>query len=174
MSVAAPSFSEAMRNSSQLIKTNELMGALRLARSEAIKSSTRTAVCARANDDACGTDWSNGFLTFIDNGPTPGSVDAGETILRVAKEVDEGSWILNRARLRHTAAQPLQRSFIRFGPRGESHWRGGGYFGICDNRGQEAAKAINISLSGDPKRARLVNGTLVSNFGGQAGCGSGP
>lgn len=173
LSVAAPNFGDAMRNSAQIIITNDLMGALRLARSEAIKRSTRTAVCARAENSTCGTDWSNGFITFIDNGDTSGVIDANEQILRVAQAVDGGAWILNRARLVNTAEQPIDRPYIRFGPRGTSNWRGSGYFAICDHRGQETAKAINISLSGDPRRARVENSVLTSSFGGLADCGSG-
>jgi len=172
LSVAAPNFSDAMRNSQQIVKVNELMGALRLARSEAIKRSTRTAVCARSDNASCGADWSNGFITYIDNGANPGVIDAGEEILRIAPPVTGSGWILNRARLVNTAEAPLSRSFIRFGPRGTSHWRGSGYFAICDHRGQEAAKAINISLSGDPRRARLEGGILRSSFGGVADCGT--
>jgi len=171
LSVAAPNFSDAMRNSRQLTKTNELMGALRLARSEAIKRSTRTAVCARADNTTCGNDWSNGFLTFIDNGINPGIIDTGEEVLRVAQPIENGAWILNRARLVNTAESPLQRPFIRFGPRGTSHWRGSGYFSICDNRGIESAKAVNISLSGDPRRARVQSGYLINSFGLFATCG---
>lgn len=174
LSVAAPSFSDAMRNSKQIVTTNELMGSLRLARSEAIKRSTRTAVCARANNNTCGTQWSNGFITFIDNGETRGVIDNDEEILRVAKALESGFWIMNRARLVNTAESPLEREFIRFGPRGTSHWRGSGYFGICDRRGQESAKAINISLSGDPRRARMNGDVLESSFGGVAECGSEP
>lgn len=180
LSLAAPNFSYAMLNSAQIVKTNELMGALRIARSEAIKRSTRTAVCARADNDTCGTDWSNGFIAFVDSGDpllpgadTPGVIDATEEILRVAQATEGAAWILNRARLINTAETPTERAFIRFGPRGTSHWKGSGYFAICDTRGQESAKAINISLSGDPRRARRQGATLISSFGGLADCGSG-
>lgn len=172
LSVAAPNFSEAMLNSRQTVKTNELMSALKLARSEAIKRSTRTAVCARGADNKCGTDWSDGFIAFVDDGITRGDVDNGETILRMAKPIEGESWILNRARLVNTNESPLQRPFIRFGPRGTSHWRGAGYFAICDTRGQDSARAINISLSGDPRRARYEGGTLISSFGTEADCGT--
>lgn len=174
LGIAAPNFSDAMRNSKQIITTNELMGALRLARSEAIKRSTRTVVCARQDNSTCGTNWSNGFITFIDNGATRGVIDTDEQILRVAQSVENGSWILNRARLLNTAESPLQRHFIRFGPRGTSHWLGSGYFTICDPRGQSTAKAINISLSGDPRRARKNGDDLVNSFGGLADCGTSP
>ena len=71
-----------------------------------------------------------------------------------------------------TTAAPLERTFIRFGPRGTSHWRGSGYFVICDARGQESARAINITLNGDPRRARMSDGELISSFGDVATCES--
>ena len=172
LSVAAPNFSDAMRNSQQIIVINDLIGSLRLARSEAIKRSTRTAVCARSNDTLCGTDWNNGFITFIDNMETPGAIDAGEEILRIGSAIETG-WIMNRARLVNTSESPIERPFIRFGPRGSSNWRGSGYFAVCDNRGQEYAKAVNVSLSGDPRRARHDNrGDLINSFGGPTVCGN--
>ncbi len=173
LSVAAPNFSDAILNSRQIVKTNELLGGLKIARSEAIKRSTRTAICARLDDDTCGTQWSNGYLVFIDNDVTPGAIDPGEEILRIAEPVEGSSWMLNRARLVNTAESPLQRRFIRFGPRGTSNWHGSGYFMICDPRGDEFARALNISLSGDPKRARRENGDLINSFGGLAQCGTG-
>lgn len=174
LSIAAPNFSDAMLNSRQTVKINELMSSLKLARSEAIKRSTRTGVCARGPNRTCGTDWSEGFITFVDNGDNPGAIDAGETILRVADAVEDSAWIQNKARLVNTGEAPIQRRFIRFGPRGTSHWKGSGYFLLCDGRGQEAARAINISLSGDPRRARREEGNLINSFGDLAECGSKP
>jgi len=171
LSIAAPNFSDAMRNGQIAVTTNDLMSSLRIARSEAIKSATRTAVCARKNDTECGTNWSNGFIAFVDNGATAGTLEAGERILKVSKGIDGAGRINNRARLVNTSAAPLQRSFIRFGPRGTSHWRGSGDFVLCDKRGQESARAINISLSGDPRRARKNGEDLISSFGDVAQCG---
>jgi len=173
LGIAAPNFSDAMLNSRQVVKTNELMGALKIARSEAIKRSTRTAVCARGDDDTCGDKWSNGFLVFVDNESMPGVIDSGEEILRVAEPIEGASWILNRARLVNTGESPLQRPFIRFGPRGTSNWRGSGFFMLCDGRGDQTARALNISLSGDPRRARREDGDLINSFGGTAQCGKG-
>jgi len=172
VSIAAPNFTDAMRNGQLTVTTNELMGSLRIARSEAIKGSTRTAVCARKTDTECGTDWTNGFIAFIDNGATAGTLEGDERILRVSQGLDGGGRINNKARLVNTNAAPLQRAFIRFGPRGTSHWRGSGYFILCDKRGQESATAINITLNGDPRRARKNGEDLISSFGDVAQCGT--
>ncbi len=106
----------------------------------------------------------------MDNGATRGQIDADETILKVSQPLSGGAWIQNFARLVNTTESPIERTFIRFGPRGESHWRGSGYFLTCDPRGAESTRAINISLSGDPRRARMFNGALVNSFGGTAEC----
>jgi len=172
-SIAAPNFSEVMLNSKQSVMTNELMSSLRIARSEAIKSSTRTAVCARDTDTSCGSSWNNGFIAFVDNGANAGVIDDGERILKVAEGVEKGGWILNKARLVNTNAAPIQRNFIRFGPRGTSHWRGSGFFAICDKRGQESARAINISLSGDPRRGTGEDASGGGGGGGGGGTGLG-
>ena len=173
LSVAAPDFSDAIRNSRQRTITNELMGSLKFARSEAIKRSTRTTVCARGADNSCGSSWSQGHIVFLDNGATPGEIDDDEEILRLGTPVEQG-FILNRARLVNTSESPLQRPFIRFGPRGTSHWRGSGFFVVCDNRGDDYARAINISLSGDPRRARYNEANeLINSFGGPVSCNKG-
>ena len=174
LSIAAPNFSDAMLNSRQTVKINELMSSLRLARSEAIKRATRTSVCARGPNQTCGTDWSEGFIAFIDNGDNPGVIDADEEIIRIADGLEGSAWLQNRARLVNTGEEPIQRRFIRFGPRGTSHWRGSGYFLLCDGRGQESALGINISMSGDPRRARDDNGALINSFGDPADCGTKP
>lgn len=175
LGIAVPSFNNAMRDSQQIVVTNDLMGTLRLARSEAIKRSTRTSVCARADNDTCGTDWSNGYITFVDNGLTHGVIDNDEPVLRVEQKIDSGGSISNRARLFNTNESPIERNYIRFGPRGTSNWRGSGYFSICDYRGQGSTNAINISLSGDPRRARSDgDGDLISSFGSIASCETDP
>ena len=82
MSVGVPSFIAAMKNSRLSGDYSELFGALILARSEAVKQSSFVSVCARASDNACGNDWSNGWIVFADRqndpGDTAGVIDAGD------------------------------------------------------------------------------------------------
>lgn len=84
MMIAAPSF-EMVRNSSRLAaQANELVSAIQLARSEAVRRGQRVVMCRSENGNACagaGGNWA-GWLVFADaNGN--GSVDAGEELLRV-------------------------------------------------------------------------------------------
>ncbi len=170
LALAAPNFSDAMLNSRQSVNTNTLMGALRLARSEAIKRSAPTSVCARSTNNTCGSDWSNGLLVFIDNVSNPGAIDTGEEIIRVVGPFSEGMTINNLARLRNSVAAPIQRPFVRYGPSGSSNWRGAGYFTLCDQRKDLSLKAVNISLSGSPTLGRKEDGNVINVFGQPASC----
>jgi type IV fimbrial biogenesis protein FimT len=88
LGVAVPSFTQTIRNNGVVANTNELVVALSLARSEAVKRGLPTAVCARTGPttDVCQTgtvnDWSNGWLVFADPAGTAGSIDAGDEIVQ--------------------------------------------------------------------------------------------
>lgn len=70
-SIAVPSFRNLMLDSRLTSTTNQMLGSLQLARSEAVMQRTTISVCTANSDrNACGsgTDWSNGAL--IMNGST--------------------------------------------------------------------------------------------------------
>lgn len=68
--------------------TNDLVGAMQMARSEAIRRATRVSVCksatAMAEVPTCDADasWRDGWVVFVD-GDTKGSIDGDDQILRV-------------------------------------------------------------------------------------------
>lgn len=174
MSVAMPSFQGAMLDAKRGSVTRGLLGSLQLARSEAIKRSSRVSVCARATDNACCvgcTDWSDGWLVFTDSGANVGIVDADEEVLQVHQEIAEKSDIFTLAKTSTGAGSGIARPFIRFSPRGESNWRGGGMFLYCDLREEDEASALNVTLSGDIKHLRRDGtGTLNDSFGNPVDC----
>ena len=69
LAIAAPSFSGAMQNARMASSYNDMVGALQLARSEAVKRNAPVAVCARASDTTCGLDWNNGCLLYTSPSP---------------------------------------------------------------------------------------------------------
>ena len=173
LGIAAPSFRDAMDNSRQSSVYNSLVGAMRQARSEAIKQSRPVSVCARANGVAniCGGDWNNGWLIFTDGEATPGAFEGTETLLSVGKEPPQSINVSNRALLQNNAGSPIARPFIRFGPRGTSNWRGAGSYILCDGRGTDRALAFNVTLSGDVRKARRNDAhELLDAFGAQVTC----
>ncbi len=80
MTLAVPSFSLMINNSKVTSATNEFIGSLNLARSEALKRSNNVSVCkSNAAFTACDTSattfTANGWLVFTDACGTVGSVD---------------------------------------------------------------------------------------------------
>ena len=171
LSFGAPSMQTAVRNARLVSATNELVGALQLARSEAVKQSMNVSVCARASNISCGNDWTEGWLVFQDNGATAGSIDTGENIISVSGELPENIDLANTAITAGASGSANPRTFIRFSPRGSSNWRGGGSFIACDGRGDAAARAFNIVMSGDVRTARKApNGDKYDAFGNTVSC----
>ena len=68
LALAAPSFSEIIRNNRVTSTTNKLVAALSLARSEAIKRGTRVTLCKTNGTNACALsgDFSEGWIVFAD------------------------------------------------------------------------------------------------------------
>lgn len=170
LGLAAPSFQQTLQQSRQDGRVLELQGALALARSEAIKQSSRISVCARSSNDSCGTNWDNGWIVFVDNGDNAGVIESGETILRLAATLPVGIQLSNSA-VTQGVSEASQRSYVRFGPRGLSNWRGSGTFVFCDARGTEQARALNVTMSGDIRAARRDdNGVMRDAFSEPVNC----
>lgn len=90
LGIATPNFQSLVRNGRLTATTNDLVSALAVARSEAVKRATRVTVCKSANTDAasptCSTaaSWQDGWIVFVDGG-VEGTVDGtdDENILRI-------------------------------------------------------------------------------------------
>lgn len=93
--IAAPNFNDFFTRNRLSSQSNELIGALNLARSEAVKRGVRVTVC-RTDDPtatplACGTgsstSWANGWIVFVDNthlaSNSAGVIDSVDEALRV-------------------------------------------------------------------------------------------
>lgn len=91
--IAIPSLSAFIADSRQSGRAFELVGALNMARSEAIKRGTRVSVCKTRNPDAesptCEADagWEQGWIVFVDNvqdtGNIFGMIDGADEIIRI-------------------------------------------------------------------------------------------
>ena len=84
VAIAVPSFRSFAVDSRTTAFTNDLVTALNLARSEAIKRSSAVAVCAASNLTSCSgsADWSTGWILYEDRNSN-GAFDNGEPLLRV-------------------------------------------------------------------------------------------
>jgi type IV fimbrial biogenesis protein FimT len=81
MGLAVPGFREFTQNNRTIAATNELVTALNLARSEALRRATTTIVCASADQASCSgaLDWTTGWIAFNDANNN-GVVDANELL----------------------------------------------------------------------------------------------
>ncbi|MES2369189.1 MAG: GspH/FimT family pseudopilin [Pseudomonadota bacterium] len=88
LAIAVPGYGFLMNTNRLAAVTNDLVTALQLARSEAVKRGMRVTVCktgdAGAVPPACDAtvDWHEGWLVFVDAGMT-GVIDANDALLRV-------------------------------------------------------------------------------------------
>lgn len=85
LAVGVPGFQSFTASSRLTSASNELVGSLALARSEAVRRGARVTVCKSANGAACVTTgtWVQGWIVFVDNTrPTAAaSIDAGDVVL---------------------------------------------------------------------------------------------
>ncbi|MDD5033548.1 MAG: GspH/FimT family pseudopilin [Methylococcaceae bacterium] len=88
LTLAVPSFESSIQKNRLATQSNQLITALNLARSEAIKRGVQVTVCKSANGSACTTSggWEQGWVVFVDNtqvaGNVAGTIDGTDQNLR--------------------------------------------------------------------------------------------
>lgn len=137
--LAFPSFQGTLRSNRMATTSNELIAALSLARSEAIKNTRGAGVCASSVGTSCdGASWAGGWMVFGDTNRN-GSFDTNEPVLRVAE---------GRPRLQGVSGQELSIAF--------------------DGRGRNRANAArNITLRPDECGDQPLQRHLVISPTGQ-------
>jgi type IV fimbrial biogenesis protein FimT len=80
LALGLPSFQTSLRSNRVATTTNEMLASLSLARTEAIKSTRASQVCARDGNE-CGDDWDEGWLVVTDT-------DGNGTFETTVKAVD--------------------------------------------------------------------------------------
>jgi len=68
LALGVPGFQDIVRNNRAATQSNELVAALSLARSEAVKRGARVSLCPSTDQATCtgGTNWANGWIVFRD------------------------------------------------------------------------------------------------------------
>jgi len=89
ISIAAPSFTHLIARKQVDSFTTQVVGAMQLARSEAITRNTNVSICPRSGATSCGGSWLNGLLVFVDDNGN-GSLDGGTDTLLQDAEMDYG------------------------------------------------------------------------------------
>ena len=172
LGLGAPSMAEFIRNSRMTSSANDVLAALHMARTEAVKRRAWTVMCMSPDPNAttptC-TAAGRGWIVFVDDAdPTASSANDGNLV------VDTDEDIL----LRHATAPDTitltttpvgNRGYIAFTASGFSRTVAAGTpltaIRLCDSRGNaaiygadnSAARAITISQTGRPQVTRLVD-----------------
>lgn len=167
LAVGAPSFVEAVRESKISSQYNRMVGSLYLARSEAVKGPDQVTICPRESKGAntCGTssDWSNGWIVFVDNtivsGEAQAKIDSSDEIISVESAIDSDNTITVIGSDSSSALDAQSVAFARYTTDGDTEWTRGTVV-ICDAvRGAVSSRAINIVFTGDIRRGRKVDAT---------------
>lgn len=70
MSLAVPGFRDLVQNNRAATQSNELVAALALARSEAVKRGVNVMLCPSSDQATCtGGDWQDGWIVVLENPP---------------------------------------------------------------------------------------------------------
>lgn len=96
MALAVPNFRSFVLNNRAAEETNALVGALAIARNEAITRGIPVSVCASEDNATCADDpdWSTGWIVFTDANAPVGAVNNGaqpDTVLRALPALPDGS-----------------------------------------------------------------------------------
>ncbi len=82
LTVAVPGFRTAIQNNRVTTQSNDVLTALTLARSEALKRGIQVSVCSSNDQTDCdgapGTDWANGWIVFVDQNTNGTFEDDGD------------------------------------------------------------------------------------------------
>lgn len=147
LSVGVPGFTDFVANQTQTATTNDLVLAMTLARSEAIKQNRFVTVCESADGLQCGTtgNWNDGWIVFANTSQVnAGTVDATEVVLRIFES--------GRRDRKIVADAAAAANFVAFRPSGtvtvSATWL------VCDHRGKHFAKSVFVDRAG---RARSVD-----------------
>jgi type IV fimbrial biogenesis protein FimT len=83
VTVAVPNYQSFVLNSRMSSRSNDVLSALQLARSEAVKRNTRVSVC-QSTGGACATggSWAQGWMVFVDGG-VAGALDGTDVAIKV-------------------------------------------------------------------------------------------
>jgi len=107
MALAVPNFRDFVQNNRAAEEANALVGALAVARSEAVTRGVPVTVCSSSDNESCADDldWSTGWIVFTDADDV-GEVNDDDVVLRALPELRNGSELTSNA------------SFVSYGPSG--------------------------------------------------------
>ena len=166
-SVAGPSLQNSITEKQLIASANDLLSALHVARSEAIKLNKRVTICESSNGTTCSTTgkWEDGWIVFTDTaGAASGATSActnatTDCLLRVHDAINESDLTIRGLDQGGTAINSF--TFTSRGlPKNISGTGQAGVFSVCvkDSGSNDFYRAVALSFSG---RVRISDNTTV-------------
>ncbi len=141
LTVGVPSFTTILRNAALTATANDLVGALNLARSEAVKRRVPTRLCKSNDGVSCATsaDWEAGWLVFADDDRN--GVPATAEIIRVYPALANGYTLRANGNFGH---------WVEFQPTGATLGSSGNSdtFRLCHGAGVDFSRSVDVAPSG--------------------------
>jgi type IV fimbrial biogenesis protein FimT len=113
LGVGVPSFIDFVRSNRATANINELSTAFAIARSEAIRRGVNVTVCRSSDGLACGANWPDGWIVFVDTAASDTATPIVGQVLQVWGEMPGDAAVATFA---NAIAANLQ--WVRFTPRG--------------------------------------------------------
>lgn len=154
--IAVPAIGDFIRNGRMVTQTNQFVGDLAFARSEAIKRGANVVICKSsdpiASPPSCNTagdDWSSGWIIFVDDQTINGTLDVDEDIVRTHEALPDGLTLF-------AAAGVANR--VTYTRAGGSDLTAVSSFVLCDQRGAARGRSITLEVTGRPTIGRNPSG----------------
>jgi type IV fimbrial biogenesis protein FimT len=163
LTIGIPGFQEMVQDNRRASATVEMISAIQIARSEAVKLNAPMTLCPSSDGSSCsGTAWETGWIAFIDDdlddvddaADGNGARDTGEDLVRTGSAL---------------GAIAISSTFtsLTYRPNGRMETSGGNTeaeFILCDGRGAGKGRAILIFRSGRPETSTtdLANNAITS------------
>ena len=141
LAIGLPSMETYLKNSELINVSNRFSSLTSYAQSEAVKRNHQVIICTSNSKSSC----ANGgkYLIVVSDVDNSGSVDKGETMLRMVEVVTSGNNIV-------VNYLTFSSHLVVFTPSGVPTETG--IIEICDDRGKTYAKALVLNLGGQLRR----------------------
>lgn len=144
LSIAVPGFNTVVNNGRRATGISQMLTTMHLVRSEAVTRNSQVTVCPSTTGNSCAAiPWHYGWIGFVDLNSNR-SVDNGETVLLAIDGMEHLD--IN---------SPQFNTFFAYRPNGRlminTPAQNTGSFTICDPRGSDHARIIEVDTSGMPR-----------------------
>lgn len=148
--VGVPGYQNLTANQHSVASINELVTAMNLARSHALKTGKHVTVCRSNNGSTCNEEtgnWNEGWIVFVNKSQAGTGVrDEDEELLRAFEPLHGNVSLIPYGSFDH---------FVAFRPTGDTDFSGSWQY--CDSRGTEHAKAVGLFRSGRAQKANTLS-----------------